>query len=299
MKQNFSTSTATLIGSCGLLLWSTTAFMAIHVTEMPTFEFLFMMLFVTLICTLFRLTWNKKWAALSKSPKCWIIGSVCIPINALGYYCAFKFISPAQADLIYYLYPIGGLLLAGIVFKNRIPKAAFAGAFLGFLGVFILFYDDVLSILSPDNLKGISFAGLAALSWSIYMINSRLFSDTPHEMVGLFFGIGAIFYLIIHLMTESFVLPTLEELFYILLWGIVIQSYSYSLWEIGIKKGNFIMMNIMSYMIPLCSILILIASGNYPLTLQVLLATLFVIAGMAICPREAAPSTPDCDPNPR
>ncbi len=286
--RNISTSTATLLGSLGLLLWSTTAFMAIHLTDLPTFEFLSLLLFVTLICTFFRLSWNKKWRAVSTSPRCWIVGSLCIPLNALGYYSAFKFIAPAQADLIYYLYPIGGLLLAGIVFRNRIPGAAFIGALLGFLGVFILFYDDALSILSADNLKGIAFAALAALSWSFYMINSRHFSNSPHEMTGLFFGIGSAVFFITHLTTESFIMPTLEQIVYILLWGIVIQSYSYSLWEIGIKQGNFMMMNIMSYLTPLCSIMILVMSGNYPLTLEVFFATILVIGAMAVCPRDTA-----------
>lgn len=298
MNQNsreISIALATLLGSLALLLWSTTAFIAIHLTDLPTFELLFFLLFITLICSMLRLTWNKKWSFVSTSPKFWAIGSLCIPLNTLGYYSAFKFISPAQADLIYYLYPIGGLMLAGLFFGYRIPKAAFIGAFLGFCGVFILFYDDALSIFSNNNMIGTAFAAMAALSWSIYMIFSRRFANSPHEMIGLFFGVGSIIFFLFHLAAEPFVMPSIEEFIYIVLWAVIIQSYSYSLWEIGIKKGNFMMMNILSYITPLCSIFILIASGNHPFSLQVVLATLLVIISMTVCPKKTEPAMQEVD----
>jgi len=137
---------ATILGGLGLFFWSTTGWMAVQLERIPPFQFLMITQFVTFSLALSHLSAKHAWRSLCQPPLFWLVGAVCVPLNLLGYFWAFRFIQPAQADLIYYIYPIHILLIGSLLLGYRISPRALVGVLVGFLGDVFKFGIKVLGL---------------------------------------------------------------------------------------------------------------------------------------------------------
>ena len=274
--------TATILGCFGLLFWVVTAWMAVQLARIPPFEFLMVAQGVTFLSACVRLSYRKAWNEIKQPISFWIAGVICVPMNILGYFFAFRYIEAALADLIYYMYPIFVLMLGSFSSRYRLSYRGILGTALGFAGVCLLFCRDLS--FSPDSLsfKGIGFALLGSFSWAFYTLSTRNHSQAPFEMAGLFFGVGFGFSTLFHLLNETFVMPNAIELFYMLFWGLFVQSLSITLWEKGLRQGNFGLLNGLSYAIPVLSVSLLVATGYVPFSQQLVFATFLVTVGVTL-----------------
>lgn len=281
-SQSTQYTTSTFLGGFGMLTWATTGCIASQLARIPPFEFLALTALVNLLSSCFQLTYYKKWSSLKQPLFFWAIGCLCVPMNTLGYFWSFQYINPALADLIYYMYPVQVLLLASIFSKGSSFWKSIIGAFISFLGVCVLLYQDLNSLGSPSVWEGVFFGFLGSFSWAAYSLATKFYSNAPFQMIGIFFGVGSIFSFGIHLATEVYVPPSFLEWAFIVFWGLIVQSLSINLWEKGLRFGNFGFLNGLSFTIPIVSIFLLVLTGFTPLSYELLIATALVTLGLSL-----------------
>lgn len=283
MRHSSPAPMATFLGCLGLFTWALTACIAVQLANIPPFEFLTITSFMTFLTTCLRLTIKRSWSTIRQPVMFWLIGSVCIPVNLLGYFCAFRYIDASLADLIYYMYPILVVLFSAIFLGRRLSFKTLLSPLLGFSGVFVLLVQDLDHLPEWGMWQGVFYAFLGSASWAVYSLCTRHYHRTPFEMVGLFFGIGAVFALAVHLKNEQFVQPTGFEFFLMIFWALIVQSLSITLWEVGMRKGNFDLLNIFSFAIPLISVCLLVLIGYTPFTPHLMVATAMITLGLVLC----------------
>jgi len=272
----------TLLGGCGIFFWSLTAWMAMNLSNIPPFEFLMITQGITFLSAIARLSYKKSWHTTKQPLIFWILGSICVPLNLLGYFISFRYIDPALADLIYYMYPIHVFMISSLFLPGVFSIRGLMGCLLCFMGIYVLCYEDISLFFHTVRWEGMFFAILASLSWAAYTLGTKAYQNTPFEMAGLFFGVGSFFAALLHFWGEAFVTPSFMEMIYMLIWALIVQSLAINLWEIGIKQGNFELLNALSYSIPILSVLFLVIGGYTPFTLNLVGAIIIVTLGIAL-----------------
>ncbi len=135
--------------------------------------------------------------------------------------------------------------------------------------------------MQGDYFYGYLFAFIAAVIWSSYTIMTRLFRETPMEMVGMYCGIGSIISLGLHLIFETWVAPSFTDSFMVILLGLS-SGIAYLLWTYGIQKGNIKMLGVLAYFTPVLSMSLLVLSGKEPMSIALVAACFLVVLGVVV-----------------
>lgn len=278
-EQKAKTS-ATLIGYCGLFFWTIAAALVASVENIPIFQVLSTALGVSFSVTALYLTFTKRWFLLKQPLLLWIVGILGIFGNDVLYIAAFKFAPPVQADLIAYLWPIFVIVFSGLLPREKFSIKHVLAGILGFAGVcFLITEGEALSSFQLQYLPGYCFALGSAIVWSIYTLIARHYGKTRSEMIGLYCGFGMLFSIVAHFQFETTVTPTSTQWFVMLIMGLTTQGLAYFFWDFGIKRGNFKLLNVLSYGNPVLSVLLLIVFGFAQPSFSLFIACILVTAG--------------------
>jgi drug/metabolite transporter (DMT)-like permease len=79
---------------------------------------------------------------------------------------ALKYISAGLGSIIGASFPIWLIVFTAIKYKTKPSNIALSGVLVGFLGICVVFYDNLAAFLNPDFLFGISLSLTAALAWT-------------------------------------------------------------------------------------------------------------------------------------
>ncbi|QKC86915.1 EamA family transporter (plasmid) [Mesorhizobium sp. NZP2077] len=208
----------TLVGLMSVPLWALWPLMAvISADSMPTFQFSAIN-YAVAASTLFALSRRR-------ASKAQLINQQLVPIlmvalglligNVLFLY-SLKFISPAQSNIIVYLWPIIVILLAtGLGLLTFSPRHLFS-VLLALAGAVLVIGPD----LAAGSWIGIALAFGSGFAWAVFCVY-RIWQgpDAPDALIaGL--TVSSIIALIVHFMVESTTLPTPMALFGVVFTGI-------------------------------------------------------------------------------
>lgn len=98
-------------------------------------------------------------------------------------------------------------------------------------------------------------------------------------MNGIWCGLCSLACLALHLAFENSTQPTAYESALILFMGTATLSFSLRMWSYGMREGHFNTLNISSYLVPLLSILILMAAGKTEFKHNLLISCQLIIFG--------------------
>ena len=101
-------------------------------------------------------------------------------------------------------------------------------------------------------------------------------------MIGVYCGAGALIALLGHWQFDTYVAPTIAQWFILIIMGFTTHGIAYFLWDIGIKQGDFKLLSVLSYFMPVGSVLLLITFGYTQASLSLALACLLVTTGSLI-----------------
>ena len=102
------------------------------------------------------------------------------------------------------------------------------------------------------------------------------------EVAALCCGPIAIISLLLHLSCENFIVPSLKESFYLFVLGSLIIGSAFSLWDIGVKHGNFRLLTVAALSPPITSVFLFVIFGYVSFSVPLLKACLIVGAATAI-----------------
>lgn len=230
------------------------------------------------------------------SPKYIFTAGSCFVLYMLCLYCAVGLAATraqvVEVSLLNYLWPVTTLIFSIPIAGNRVrPFYLAAGIIISFTGVIwasIAVNKIDLSLSGTlhelrSNLPAYLLASAAAVLWGLYSNLVRYFQKLGNRMsVPLFFLIsGAALWLAGFFFPEKSAWngTALAELSVIVfLPGIV----GYLLWDIAVRKGNFILVASFSYLAPLFSTIVIGLYLGVKLETGVWIASILVIAGAVI-----------------
>jgi drug/metabolite transporter (DMT)-like permease len=201
-------------------------------------------------------------------------------------FTALQLAPPVPANLVNYLWPLGIVLLAGVLLPGvRLTRmhvgaalAGLAGAAIAILGRGAAGAGAAAYPLAP---LGFASAAAAALIWSSYSVLSKRLAGTRHAYptaaIGTFGVVAAVLALVSHALLEPPAALSAADLGLIALLGLGPLGGAFFLWDAALKRGDARQIGVLSYLTPLLSTLMLLWVTGEPLTWSVGLATLLIL----------------------
>ncbi|AGT09661.1 DMT family transporter [Paracoccus aminophilus] len=281
--------TATWIGIIALASWAALAFLTTLGRGIPPFEMLALNAAVAfaLGCLYLARRGRKGFAVLRQPVQAWLLAAGAIFAYHALYFYALASVPPARASLICFFWPLLIVVFAALA-NRRLQAAHLIGALLGLLGVFLIFADGARGAEPTGAVSGYFAAAACAVIWAAYSVANRRYAGVPSEMLIGVAGLVALASGLCHFAFETTVLPDLRQGIAILLLGIFPLGVGFLAWDHATKYGNLPLLGALSYLTPLVSTLVLIASGQTTATLGLGLAALAIVAGAAIAARPPA-----------
>lgn len=274
---------ATFIGILALLFWAASASLVLFVGVLPVFEMQFILFSFSFMLALiiFRGSLVKQ---LFRIPfKLVLFGVIGIYFTNLFFMSAFQHAPADKVDLINYLWPIMVIITSSLLPNEKLKLNQLVGGMIAFYGVYILLTNGHgLSGFNVQHWKGYLLAFLDALCWTFFTLTLRRYKKSSAELIGIYCGLAALFSLITHCGIETFVMPNTSQICYLGLIGLTSQGLAYYFWDIGIKRGHYKILCVLSYFNPILSIGMLVIFGFTVMTSSLTIAVLLVSLGAVV-----------------
>jgi drug/metabolite transporter (DMT)-like permease len=276
---------ATLIGLVAILLWAALALLTVQARGIPPFELLAASFGVAFIggVVVLGLRGRAALAQMRQPWSPWLTAFCGIFLYHALYFYALGAAPPAQASLIAYLWPLLIVLLSALVpGSGGLRTRHVSGALLGLAGTALILSQRGGAAGGAGSALGYAAAFGCALVWSGYSVRNRRFASTPSGMIVGVCGAVAVAGLTCHLVFEATVVPDLLQGLAFLILGLGPTGLAFLAWDHATKHGHLALLGALSYLAPLISTLLLVATRQVPATAPLLLAAVLVIGGALI-----------------
>ncbi len=279
---------ATWIGAVAILLWSSLALLTTATAGVPPFELLALSFAMAFAASLVVLATGgrRSLRRLRQPVAAWALGFCGIFFYHALYFVALKAAPPAEASLVAYLWPLLIVLLSAALPNERLHGRQVLGAMLGLAGTALVLRQGRHEAGSAP-LLGYAAAAGCAFVWSGYSVLNRRFASVPSELIGGVCGLVAVAGLACHLALEPTIWPGGAQWAAILLLGLGPVGLAFFAWDHATKHGQLATLGTLSYLAPLLSTLLLIATGRTSASLAVAAAAALITGGAAIATRPA------------
>jgi drug/metabolite transporter (DMT)-like permease len=255
----------TLVGATAIPLWATWPLLAVLSTaSMPLFQFL-TVIFAVGAAALFALrplsaavapptarrgAWPTRWLPAAMVA----LGLLVSDVLFIG---ALRFIPPAQANLILYLWPLMVVLLGTLLGLLALRGRDVASVAIGLVGAALVIGPGMHGV----SWAGVGLAAAGGLAWAAFCV-FRLWqgADAPDALASGF-TLSAGISLLLHLGTETTVVPLASALLSAVLVGAVPLALGNLAWDHGIRRGDRVLLAVLAYATPLVGALLLVAAG--------------------------------------
>ena len=171
---------------CVAFFWGTT-FLGIRIglETIPPFILAGLRNFISGFIILIYILYTKKFEFLSASQlvRCLLLSLLMIVFaNGLTTYSE-KFITSGLASIISTLSPFFVLVLNLILGNEKISGKTIIGIFLGIIGIFLIYQNNLIELLNPEYRIGILAILIAVLSWAIGTIITKKGQKKPAGML--------------------------------------------------------------------------------------------------------------------
>ncbi len=278
---------ATAAGLVAIACWSSLALLTRLAAPLPPLELLgasFTVAFV--VNTGFQLRHGlrglRDWR---QPPGAWALAFCGIFIYHALYFTALALAPAAGASLVAYLWPLLIVLMSTLSLRAAFRPRHLWGAGLGFLGTAFVVLGPAAEgggAPFPHATAGYAAAAAAAVVWSGYSVTNRRFSGVPSGMIGGVCGLVAVAGGAFHFLLEPTVAPSAAEWGTILLLGLGPVGGAFLAWDHATKHGHLPLIGALSYLTPLASTLLLIATGYAAAGWPILAAAGLIVLGAGI-----------------
>lgn len=255
---------ATLGGLVAILLWSSLALLTTLTGDLPPF----LVLAISFGCggTIGLLHVLRQGKAGLHSMRAPLPALALSTAGLFGYHAlyffALKHAPPVEANLLNYLWPLLIVLLSGLLPGVRLRTGNLAGAMLGLFAAALLVTGGRGIHVDPTAVGGYLAALAAALVWAGYSVLNRRYAHVPSSaIVPACIGV-AILGAFAHFAFEPSRAISAAQWLAMIAMGIGPVGAAFWLWDGGTKRGDIALLGGLSYLAPLLSTLLLVASGR-------------------------------------
>lgn len=253
--------TATLIGFCAILLWSTLALFTAMSGRVPPFQLVGMTFVIGGLLILAITALRGELRRIRPTPASFALGLYGPFGDTALYYAAVKTAPPAEANLIHYLWPLLIVLFAALLPGGGLKLRHLVGALTG-LAATALLISGSLSGAGGGLSLGHVLAALGAFVWASYSVASRRFAEVPSESLSVTMLGCALAAFACH-----FAFETTQWSLNLVEWagalglGIGSIGLAFVCWDVGMKRGDVAFLGVASYAAPVLSTLVLVLTG--------------------------------------
>jgi len=274
-------STATLIGSTSIFLWSVWPALAVYAAPAPTFQILAMGMAIGFVAlAILRIGRGERLRDMFPRSSGLLFAGVIgiLGTNAFNFIAVTR-ISPAQASVIAYLWPMLALVLAGALGLRTLRARHYIAVITGFAGV-VLVIDPFADV--KLDLVGIGCAFLAGFSFAAYTTYRMVDSRSASDAVGIYAFISAIVCAVIHFSIETTQVMTTTQIAAVVALGLAPMGLANAVWDYGVARGDARTLSILAYGTPIVATFILALLGLAKVSLMLIAGALLVVLGAAI-----------------
>lgn len=279
----------TFVGAAAIPLWATWPLLAVLSTgAMPLFQFL-TVIFAVGALTLYALrprgaagkprsarrgAWQTRWLPA-------VMVAVGLLVSDIFFIESLRFIPAAQANLILYLWPLMVMLLGALLGLLALRGRDLASVAIGLAGAALVIGPGMDGV----SWIGVGFAAAGGLAWAAFCV-FRLWqgADAPDALASGF-TLSAAVSLLLHLGTETTVIPPAPALLSAVLVGAIPLALGNLAWDHGIRRGDRVLLAVLAYATPLVAALMLVAAGFAEATAGLLAGGALIVAGGIISAR--------------
>lgn len=273
--------TATFIGFCAILLWSTLALFTALSGRVPPFQLVGMTFVVGGGCILGIAAARGRLRRTIPTPASFALGLWGPFGDSALYYAAVKTAPPAEANLVHYLWPLLIVLFAGLMPGGRLTLRHLIGALIGLGATALLISGSGGGEGSLMLGHWLALAG--AIVWASYSVLSRRLAAVPSESLGLTLLGCALPAFALHAAFETTLwMPGGLEWIGILGLGIGSIGLAFICWDVGMKQGDVALLGVASYAAPVLSTLTLVAAGFAAGSWTLVLACALIVVGALV-----------------
>lgn len=279
------------MAGCGAIgLWAFLALLSRAASEVPPLQ-------VTAISFATSATLGIAWLAargrlteLRQGPLAWLHGvGGLFGFHAL-YFASLARAPAAAANLINYTWPLLLVLLSAAVLGWPLTWRHLLGTVLALLGCAALLGGG--AAFPAGALLGYGLAAASAVTWALYSVLARRFSQVPSGAVAGFCAGTAALAAALHGATGTWVMPGWSAWAAMIAMGIGPVGVAFALWDAGMKRGDPRLLGTLAFSTPVLSTLLLAAAGLAPFTAITVLASVLVAAGGYVAARETGRAVP-------
>lgn len=275
---------ATLIGIVAILLWACLALLTAQAGGLPPFELMVLSFGVAFVSGLVLLAVRGR-AALAEMRQPWQPFMVAF-LGIFGYHAlyfyALQTAPVAEASIVAYLWPLLIVIFSALLPGEGLKARHLIGALLGFAGTALIVLGRGGEAGLGAALTGYVAAFACAIVWSGYSVLNRRFDGTPSGMMVSVCGAVALAGLLCHVLFETTVMPDGSQWFAVVALGLGPTGLAFLAWDHATKHGHLALLGALSYLAPLLSTALLVATGAAPATMRLAIAAILVIGGSVL-----------------
>jgi drug/metabolite transporter (DMT)-like permease len=127
--------------------------------------------------------------------------------------------------VVQYSWPFLIVLFSLFIPKERLTIPKGAAVLLGFSGVLLVLTKGDLAQVQIDNLPVVGLVGVGAACFALFSVLRKRVTQEPIGVVAVYFGVATIAALLSMLLFSDFALPAANELFAVLLNGVLVNGF--------------------------------------------------------------------------
>lgn len=264
-----------LYAAGAILLWSSLATLGALTRDLPPFFVVGCSLLTGSLLSLHKI---REW----KVPVRTLLTGV---YGLFGYhfalFFAFRHAPAVEVNLLNYLWPLLIVLLSPLFLPGtRLTPRHLAASLLGFGGAALIVGGTGEGF--SGSMTGYALAVAAALIWSSFSLSLRRLPAFPSSAVGGFCLISGLLALLCHILVEPAAAPTPAQWINLIALGAGPMGLAFFLWDHALKHGDPRQIGTLSYVTPLLSTLLLLASGQGSLGSSGALAICMILGGAVL-----------------
>lgn len=210
-----------------------------------------------------------------------------VAINQLLFFKGLSLTSEIHSALIMITTPLIVLLMAWIILKDKITLPKAAGIIIGGIGVALLISSGSKDAASPSNSLGDIFIMINATSYAIFLIIAKplMKKYSPLTIAKWIFIYG--FFLVLPFGINDFLTinwadlstDTILALIFVV-FGATVLAYLFNM--LGLNFGSPALVSVYIYTQPVIATLIAVFSGSDRISIEKIISSLLVFAGVAL-----------------
>ncbi|MBQ0005477.1 MAG: EamA family transporter [Clostridiales bacterium] len=255
--------------------------------DMPSSVICFGRAFLAVITIIIVLMMKKQkvdWQAIRSNFILIAATGVCMCVNWVCQFEAFKYTTIATATLCYYIQPMFFIIMATIVYREKLSLKKIICILTAFTGMVLV--SGVLKVgFNLSELKGVIYAVVGAFFYAVILVLTKSFKDVStldSTLVQL--TITTVVMLPYIMLTEDLgsLHITAQGIICLMILGIVHTGIAYSIYFRTVQNLDAQTVGIISYVDPVVAVMLSAFLLKEPLTLVIIIGAVLILGATAV-----------------